>query len=232
MSKITAAAEDYLKEIYTLCTHYEKASTSEIAARLGIQSASVTNMIQKLSQTEPPLVNYQKNLGVTLTEAGRKAALNIFRRHRLLEVYLYEKLNYAWDEVHEEAEKLEHVASPKMINQIAAVLGNPTHSPHGHPIPSPDLVMPIMQEMPLTDLSPSVDATIQRVRDRDANLLRYLAQHNLNLGTDITVQKKLTDGAMHILVKGEIHKPVRLTASMAQQIFVNKSPEGSELPGR
>jgi DtxR family Mn-dependent transcriptional regulator len=226
MRRVTASSQDYLKAIYTLSARHGKATTTKIAARVNVQMASATSMVQKLAQAKPPLAVYHKHRGATLTVEGEQAALTVIRRHRLLELYLCEKLGYTWDEVHEEAERLEHVVSPELIAQIAAVLDNPTAGPHGQPIPSSDLAMPVVGERPLTTLTPGTHATIQRVRDKDAELLRYLAEHHLRPGVVITVQACQPDGTIYVLTKEQL-KSVRLSSTMAQQIFVNNLPIGT-----
>ena len=222
MGKITISAQDYLKAIYTLSKRHGRATTSQIAARLNVRPASVTSMLQKLSQSDPPLVIYRKHGGATLTGAGKQVALTVIRRHRLLEKYLCEKLGYGWDEVHEEAELLEHVVSAYMVDQIAAVLNEPTFNPHGQPIPSSDLVMPVVEGRPLTSLNVNDQATLKRVRDNDSDLLRYLTDHGLTLGVRICVQSIQPDGTLLISILGSNDK-VPLTQTMAQQLYVNRA---------
>ncbi|MFN2104105.1 MAG: metal-dependent transcriptional regulator [Candidatus Promineifilaceae bacterium] len=171
---ISPASQDYLKAIYELSERYGRASTSHIADQLAIKPASVTGMLQKMAQDEPPLVTYKKHQGVTLTPEGEKAALEIVRHHRLIESFLHEILGYSWDEVHEEAERLEHVISEDMERRMAAVLGNPKRDPHGHPIPTQDLTIAQMTDIPLHDLRPGDTAVVERVHDSDSDLLRYL----------------------------------------------------------
>jgi Mn-dependent DtxR family transcriptional regulator len=132
---LTHSVQDYLKQIYELTEGGENASTTALAARLKVTPASVTGMVQKLSSAVPPLVEYQKHQGVTLTSDGTRAALEVIRHHRLLETWLVQTLGYAWDEVHEEAERLEHAISEDLERRIAAALGNPLRDPHGEPIP-------------------------------------------------------------------------------------------------
>jgi DtxR family Mn-dependent transcriptional regulator len=133
---LTDSIQDYLKIIYELTVSGEAASTTALAERLGIAPGSVTGMLQKLSSVRPALVSYQKYQGVTLTDAGRRAALKVIRHHRLIEAWLVQSLGYAWDEVHNEAERLEHVISEDFEMRIAAALGHPQRDPHGEPIPS------------------------------------------------------------------------------------------------
>lgn len=177
---LTQAIEDYLKIIYTLTTDcasnpQPRASTNQIAKALGVTPASVTGMLKKLSETRPPLVDYQKHRGVALTTHGERIALRVLRLHRLLEQFLHQILGYNWDEVHTEADRLEHVISQTFEERIAIALGNPSQDPHGDPIPSPSLQMP---EMPvsiiLAELRNGDSAVISRVDNTDPELLRYL----------------------------------------------------------
>ena len=133
---LTHAVEDYLKTIYDLTHDGERASTNQIAERMGVTAASASGMVQKLAATTPPLLEYEKHHGVTLTVDGEKIALEIIRYHRLLELFLQETLGFSWDQVRAEADRLEHVISPDVAERISQVLGEPVHDPHGHPIPT------------------------------------------------------------------------------------------------
>lgn len=130
---LTGQAEDYLKAIYELERHGESAGTNDIAARLGIAPASVTGMVQRLARLG--LTTTERYKGARLTDAGRSAALQLIRRHRIIESYLVQRLGYTVDDVHDEAERLEHAASDDLIERMAAAIGNPTEDPHGTPIP-------------------------------------------------------------------------------------------------
>ncbi len=184
---LTRSIQDYLKHIYELTEHGQLASTNDLARALQVKPASVTGMIQKLANDRPALVAYQKHQGVTLTATGKKAALEVIRHHRLLETWLVQTLGYTWDEVHEEAERLEHVISEDFESRIAAALGHPTRDPHGEPIPSEDLTMPADDSAPLSSLRPPQTATIQRVNAADLNLLRHLDSLGLTPGVQIEV---------------------------------------------
>ena len=183
----TQSTQDYLKHIYELTECGHPASTNDLARQLKVKPASVTGMIQKMAVEKPALVAYQKHQGVTLTPAGRKAALEVIRHHRLLETWLVQTLGYSWDEVHEEAERLEHVISEELEERIAAALGHPTRDPHGEPIPAADLTMPADESTPLSSLRPDQSATIQRVDAADPNLLRHLESLGLIPGVQIKV---------------------------------------------
>lgn len=185
---LTHATENYLKAIYALSADGISASTNALATELGVAPASVTGMLKRLAETSPALVDYRKHRGVKLTEDGKRAALKIIRRHRLLETYLRQSLGFPWDEVHEEACQLEHVISEAFAERIDTVLGHPTHDPHGDPIPTASLVMPQEASTPLSTLRPPQTATIQRVHADDAALLRHLDEKGLVPGTKLEVR--------------------------------------------
>lgn len=185
---LTISIQDYLKNIYELTENGEVASTNALAKKLNIRAPSVTGMIQKLASANPALVEYQKHQGVTLTKDGKKAALEVIRHHRLLEAWLVQTLGYSWDEVHEEAERLEHVISEDFERRIAAAMGHPIRDPHGELIPTEDLKMPLDESTPLSALRPPQTATIQRVKASDANLLRHLEGLGLVPGARIEVK--------------------------------------------
>ena len=138
-SQASEAVDDYLKAIFQLSGPEERqVSSTEIATHLTITAASVTNMLQKLAASQPPMVVYEKHYGVKLARAGKKRALEIIRHHRLIETFLHKVLDYPWDEVHQEAERLEHFISERFEERIAAKLGHPEFDPHGHAIPALD----------------------------------------------------------------------------------------------
>ena len=185
---LTISIQDYLKNIYELTENGEAASTNALARKLNISAPSVTGMVQRLASAKPPLVEYQKHQGVTLTREGKKAALEVIRHHRLLEAWLVQTLHYSWDEVHEEAERLEHVISEDFERRIAAAMGHPVRDPHGEPIPTADLKMPLDASMPLSALRPNQIAKIQRIKSPDPELLRYLEGLGLVPGAQIEVK--------------------------------------------
>jgi len=183
------AFEDYLKIIYKLegsGSEDKGVQTSLIAERLSISQASVSNMIKKLA--EQNYVSYAPYYGVSLTESGRKIALNMIRKHRILELYLVERLQYSWDEVDEEAEVLEHAISDKLANRMWEDLGRPTHDPHGSPIPSVDGQLVEQNWKPLTEIGMNQLVTVKRIKNRTPEELRYLA--NIGLTTGVTLQIK------------------------------------------
>ena len=184
---LTISVQDYLKAIYELTAGGEPANTTALATRLGIAPASVTGMIQKLSRIKPPLVEYRKHQGVKLTAQGRKAALEVIRHHRLIEAWLVQTLGYSWDEVHAEAEQLEHAISEDFEARIASALGNPERDPHGEPIPSVNLTMPEDTLLPLSALRKGQAAIVRRVNAENPELLRHLDSLGLVPGTKIEI---------------------------------------------
>src|SRR5512139_3212697 len=184
---ITISIQDYLKNIYELTENGETASTNALAKKMNVRAPSVTGMVQKMASSHPPLVEYQKHQGVTLTKEGKKAALEVIRHHRLLEAWLVQTLGYSWDEVHEEAERLEHVISEDFERRMAAAMGHPLRDPHGELIPTADLVMPLEDSTPLSALRPKQKAKIQCVKNADAELLRHLEGLGLLPGAQIVI---------------------------------------------
>ena len=160
------AIDDYLKAIFQISGKPERlVSSTEIAGHLTITAASVTNMLQKLAAQEPPLVVYEKHHGVKLSKAGKKRALEIIRHHRLIETFLHKVLDYPWDEVHQEAERLEHFISERFEERIAAKLGHPEFDPHGHAIPALDGSLPGLEPQALSQLRPCLLYTSPSPRD-------------------------------------------------------------------
>jgi DtxR family transcriptional regulator, Mn-dependent transcriptional regulator len=217
---LTHVVEDYLKTIYNLTAASGRASTNQIAERMGVKPASVTSMIQKLAATQPPLLEYRKHRGVVLTGEGEKVALEIIRHHRLLEMFLHQTLGYRWDEVHDEADRLEHVISEELEERIASSLGDPRHDPHGDPIPTRDLHLPSLTTTSLDELRPGQEAIIQRVRDEDRELLRYLS--DLGLVPDarlLILSYSPFDGNLNLKVEGRT-EPVILGPNVTSQVYV------------
>lgn len=220
--ELTHAVEDYLKTIYDLCLTHGRASTTQIATVLEIAPASVTGMIKRLAATRPPLLDYQKHRGVQLTNEGERVALEIIRHHRLLELFLYETLGYSWDEVDAEADRLEHVISEDFEARIAEVLGDPTHDPHGDPIPTKELEMPSHAKLSLREMRPEQQGTIQRVRDTDPDLLRYLSENGVVPRARFKVLEYTPfDGNLTIQVSPQA-EPIVLGPRITRQIFVER----------
>ena len=184
-AELSTAAQDYLKAIYALESAGERVTTSALALRMGVSAPSATAMTKRLD--EFGLVERAPYRGVQLTESGRRAALEIVRHHRLLERYLADRLGLSLDEVHAEAELLEHALSEELEARIDAELGYPTHDPHGDPIPDRELRLEATRHRTLLDLDPGAATTISRVPDGDAELLRYLEELALVPGRDAEV---------------------------------------------
>lgn len=184
-SVLTRSMQNYLKAIFGILESDERATTSIIAERMGIASPSVTAMIKKLAAFN--LVSHEPYQGVTLTRTGKKTALEIVRHHRLIELYLAEALGVPWDEVHDEAEELEHVISESLEDRISAALGHPTTDPHGAPIPARDGSLSKQPGRRLSDVHVGERVVVVRVDDRDPELLRYLGNRDLYPGTRVEV---------------------------------------------
>lgn len=219
---LTHSVEDYLKTIYNIAGENGRATTNQLAARMGVTPASVTGMVQKMAMADPPLLLYHKHQGVELTQEGVKAALEIIRHHRLLELFLQQTLGYSWDEVHAEADRLEHVISEDLEERIAQVLGDPSHDPHGEPIPTRDLHLPTTSMTSLGELRKGQDAVIERVDTTDQDLLRYLSTIGLVPGAQVRVlDYSPFDENIRLSTKGQADSLV-LGQHITQQIFVNR----------
>ncbi len=212
----TKGREDYLKTIYSLQRVSSPVRTTDIARALGVEPASVTGVIKRLAQLD--LLEYAPYKGVILTDKGMKVALEVIRSHRLIELYLVEALGYTWDEVHEEAERLEHAVSPRFIARIEAALGYPETDPHGAPIPTEDGTIQPRSENPLSSLKASESGTITRVTDEDPGLLRYLDSLGIRPGEQVTVLSVAPYGGPIQLLIGETEHNIGREAAM--QIFV------------
>jgi DtxR family transcriptional regulator, Mn-dependent transcriptional regulator len=218
---LTDSIQDYLKIIYELSEEGSSASTTALALRLGIAPASVTGMVQKLASLKPALVSYRKHQGVTLTAAGKRAALEVIRHHRLIESWLVQTLGYSWDEVHNEAEKLEHVISEAFEMRIASALGNPDRDPHGEPIPTANLVMPSDRSIPLENLGPDQAGIVRRVHAMDAGFLRYMEELGLIPGTFVkALDVSPYDQVMRLQVRGQ-KDVIVLGPAVTKRVFVD-----------
>jgi len=224
---VTRAMEDYLKALFELGE--DDVKPRDLAAAVGVSPASVTGMLQKLAQLR--LVTYRKYHGASLTQAGRDLALETLRHHRLLETYLARALGYAWHEVHDEAERLEHVISEDFEERVDALLGHPTHDPHGDPIPRRDGSLPATSGDPLSALEVGTCATITRIIDQDRAVLTYLAEHGLVPGARLRVVAKAPfDGPVTVVREAEAsdapraqREPVALAFAMADAIRAEPS---------
>jgi DtxR family transcriptional regulator, Mn-dependent transcriptional regulator len=197
MNGHSVAVEDYAKAIYALQRRVEgdAVSTNDLAGRLGVTAASASSMVKKLS--DQGLVEHAPYRGVRLTHEGERVALEVLRHHRLLELYLSEHLDVPWDRVHDEAEALEHVLSEDLEARIAAKLGNPTHDPHGDPIPSPDLEIDEGETRSLEALDVGDRGRFVRVSDADPAMLRYLEERGIRIGAEFElVERQPFDGPL------------------------------------
>jgi DtxR family Mn-dependent transcriptional regulator len=200
---LTEAVQDYLKAIWKLGQH-GRVTTSALAEELGVSAASATAMLKRLASLG--LVEHERYRGAVLTPAGERIALEIVRHHRLLELYLMQALGLGWDEVHDEADRLEHHLSEELEARIDRALGFPTHDPHGDPIPSAELELAVEQRMPLTSLEDGVPAIVRRVPDGDPALLRYLASLGLVPASEVTILERAPfNGPLTIEVSGQRH---------------------------
>jgi DtxR family Mn-dependent transcriptional regulator len=217
MSIYTVSVEDYLKAIFELSRATGSAATSEVASRLAVASASVSAMVRRL--TGQGLVSHERYGALRLTKKGRTVALQLVRRHRVIEAYLVTALGYAWDEVHSEAERLEHAASPELINRMAAAIGEPAVDPHGAPIPTAHGTLEEPRYRTLGDLAPGEKARIVRVEDEDPELLRYLASLRFVPGASVRCLKKEPyEGPLTIRVGSKAHI---IGPPLAARVFVN-----------
>ena len=214
---MTFSEENYLKTIYHLISSSNSSvSTNAIAEMMETKASSVTDMLKKLAEKD--LVNYKKYQGVSLTENGNLAAKMIVRKHRLWEVFLVEKLDFSWDEVHDIAEQLEHIKSEKLINKLDDFLGNPTKDPHGDPIPNAQGSMVTIEKQLLSELQEHQSGICVGVKDNSSEFLKYLDKQKIGLGTEIKVlTKEAFDLSLKIKVNG-----LELTVSnkIAGNIFV------------
>ena len=215
---LTQSVEDYLKTIFDITLFNERATTNQIAERMGVTPASVTGMLKRLAANDPPLLEYHKHHGVELTPDGERIALEVIRHHRLLELFLRDRLGYPWDQVHAEADRLEHVISEDLEERIAQDLGDPLHDPHGDPIPSRDLHLPSETLVPLGELRQGQHAVVQRVRNDDPALLRYLESIGLTPQAQLSVLDYSSfDGNLRLEVAGKV---LVLGPAVTQQIYV------------
>lgn len=226
MTSIRAAAslsgpvEDYLKVIFELETKFGVAETNGIAEELRVAPASVSGMVRRL--VEQGLVSHERYRGVRLTSDGRRAALKTLRRHRVIEAYLTTALNYPWDLVHDEAERLEHAASDELIDRMAAAIGEPTTDPHGAPIPTREGALDQRALLSLDSVEPGTRVLVERVGDQDATQLRYLAELGLVPGRTVEVLSRAPfDGPIALRV-GRATRTIG--PALAKRIFVAELP--------
>lgn len=214
---MTFSEENYLKTIYHLTTVSDaEVSTNAIAEMMETKASSVTDMLKKLSEKD--LVNYKKYQGVSLTDNGKLTAKMIVRKHRLWEVFLVEKLDFSWDEVHDVAEQLEHIKSEKLINKLDDFLGNPTEDPHGDPIPNAKGKIITIEKQLLSELSDNQTGICVGVKDSSSEFLKYLDKQEIALGSKIEILgKEMFDLSFKIKVNG---KELTISNKIATNLFV------------
>ena len=223
---LSGPVEDYLKAIYDLERGEQPATTNEIALRLAVSPASVSGMVRRLA--DQGLITHEPYRGVRLTEDGRRAALRTLRRHRILECYLTEVLGYPWDRVHDEAEQLEHAASEELIERMATALGDPSHDPHGAPIPSREGEVDETALRALADTPVGERVRVRQVMDKDAERLRYLAELGIRPGAMLRILERAPfDGPITLGVGPSGGGVTRVIGpQLAEQVFVE--PFGAE----
>lgn len=216
----TESVDDYLKAILELGGDEGTLVTgTALAQHLGVRAASVTGMLQKLAAQKPPFVRYEKHRGVRLTAAGAGRALEVLRHHRLLERFLHDFLDYSWDEVHDEAERLEHFISERLEDRIAAKLGDPETDPHGHLIPERNGSLPARREVLLSAWACGVPAVISSVSDRDGAALREMTRLGLRPGIPVLVETGSRGASLRVRI-GDRADFVRLSQHLAAGISV------------
>ena len=221
-SGLSRSVEDYLKAIYSLCDPGGVASTSAIAEAMEVQPASVTGMVKRLA--EAGFLEHVRYRGVKLTDAGTREALRILRRHRILETYLTERLGFRWENVHQEAERLEHAASDELIERMAGALENPSHDPHGAPIPTPAGEIETTDSLTLGALAAGVIAQVRAVRDDHAEGLKAAEAAGLLPGTEVVVVSKDVQRAS-VLVQvtaqgGRASGETEVSLELAHRVYV------------
>lgn len=212
----SVSEENYIKAIYHLQDGDALVSTNDIAGRMNTKASSVTDMLKKLADKQ--LAEYVPYKGTKLTSAGIDCAMQIIRKHRLWEVFLVEKLNFNWDEVHEVAEQLEHIQSRKLINQLDELLDYPKYDPHGDPIPDAHGNYEPPKHTQLSQLNPSDAGVLAGVLDTSTRFLQYLDKHKIELGTQITIlEKEEFDGSFLIQTN---QKTLPISKTIADQLYL------------
>nr|WP_294875012.1 metal-dependent transcriptional regulator [uncultured Pedobacter sp.] len=216
--------ENYLKALLKLSFQNEErpeAGTNEMAAYLGVKPATATDMLKKLK--EKNLVTYKKYGKILLTDIGRKNGIAILRKHRLWETFLYEKLDFSWDEVHEVAEQLEHIQSAKLVDKLEEFLNFPEFDPHGDPIPKANGDMPAIAKTLLSELNAGQNCKVAAVKDTSTLFLQYLEKLKITIGTKIKVLEVIAfDGSLNIQIENE--EPRSVSMKFAESLFINQLP--------
>lgn len=220
--RLSFVEENYLKTIYHLMAEGDgPVTTNAIAENMNTRAASVTDMLKKLSAKN--LIDYKKYYGVSMTESGERAALEVIRKHRLWETFLVEKLNFAWDQVHDVAEQLEHIRSPLLIQRIDALLGYPTHDPHGDPIPSEQGEISEQSHILLSELKAGSAAHVVAVNDSSPDFLRYLDRIGIAIGSQVRIRDKVAfDGSLEIVI-GQDEQHVFVSKEVSDNLWVTKA---------
>lgn len=216
--ELNNTTEDYLRAIFRLVERDGLATTVELARELGISAPAASEMVRKMADQK--LVRYRKYRGATLTELGREEALMITRRHRLWEVFLIRHLGFAWDQVHDHADRLEHIGTPELIDRLDRFLGHPSHDPHGDPIPGPDGSMPERNLVTIGAMEPGERGVVRRVSDEFPELLRYSASLGLNIGSSVEIVERINfDNSVRLLAEGtEVVVSEKLSESVSVEL--------------
>ncbi len=232
--QVTRVVEDYLPLIWKA---FEwpggTPTTTDLASRLGVTASTVSATLKKLARDG--FIVYEPYGAIELTEPGRRVAVEIVRRHRILETYLHQQLGLPWDEVHAEADRLEHAVSDTVLARMHEVLGHPSSDPHGDPIPDADGTLAADRSRALTDVAPGTAVRVERVSDRSSELLRYLNGLGIGIGTQLRVEEVSTEaGAIAVTLAGV---PIQLTLRAAGAVRVlpaansDQSPQPRSNPG-
>lgn len=218
-SASTESTDNYLKAVFELTAVHQLATTTAISRRLHVSAASVTGMLKKLANARPSLITYKKSFGAELTEVGYQRAVEVIRHHRLIETYLYEALGYGWDEVHAEAERLEHFISEDLEDRMAARLGYPEYDPHGHPIPRRDGTIPPCSDIPLIHAEPGNHVRVSRVDDEHSESLRALKLMDVGLHEELEIlESRSEDGSVYVRRKNQ--RTLHLAPSVVSRVRV------------
>lgn len=218
---ISHTEENYLKAIYKILEKGSgSASTNAISKEMSTSAASVTDMLKRLADKD--CIDYKKYKGVTLTQKGKTIATTLIRKHRLWEVFLVEKLNFSWDEIHEIAEEMEHIQSEELVNRLDAFLDHPRFDPHGDPIPDAEGHFTFRKQRALTELQLEKSAIIVGVKESSSPFLQYLTQQGLALGTSIKLLERFDyDGSVKVLINGT--QELVLSQKVGNNLFVQQS---------
>jgi DtxR family Mn-dependent transcriptional regulator len=227
-TELTSVGQDYIKVVWSLQEWSDQpVTTKDLAERLGVGASTVSETVRRLGTQG--LLDHERYGAISLTELGRQHALDMVWRHRLIETFLVSELGYTWDEVHDEAEVLEHAVSDLMIDRIDARLGYPTRDPHGDPIPSKDLVHDRPNALPLANLEQGQTGTVSRISDEDPQVLRYFAELGFGLDTIVTItQRNDAVGVMNIEWRQHSDsdpQPLTLGLLAAHAVWIEVTPQ-------